>query len=397
MLKSQLRVRILGAANPLLLARLNDAGVTVEDLSVTDELTAEFLIPASSYRTVEKLALKSGTQLDVLRGQGIHAVMIRCRRRPILMFGILLLLILTIALPTRIFFFRVEGNLSVPTNLILEKAAACGIGFGAERRAVRSEKMKNALLEAMPQLQWAGINTKGCVAVISVRERDKEQTREEQGIVSGIVSVCDALIESVTVTAGNAACQPGRTVQAGQLLISGYTDTGLMIRGDRAQGEVIGRTQRKLTVVSPFNCMEKRDAVRRERYYSLIIGKKQINFSKDSGISDTSCDRMYVENYVMLPGGFQLPLGVAVETRVFYDCDDASLAEADLAPLLSQFAAGHVTEQMLAGQILSYKEALSRRDGALCLSGEYSCREMIGRERKEEIITPYGKHDGTDR
>ena len=42
MLKSQLRVRILGAANPLLLARLNDAGVTVEDLSVTDELTAEF-------------------------------------------------------------------------------------------------------------------------------------------------------------------------------------------------------------------------------------------------------------------------------------------------------------------------------------------------------------------
>ena len=397
MLKSQLRVRILGAANSLLLARLNDAGITVEDLSVTDELTAEFLIPASSYRTVEKLALKSGTQLDVLRGQGIHAVMIRCRRRPILMFGILLLLILTIALPTRIFFFRVEGNLSVPTNLILEKAAACGIGFGAERREVRSERMKNALLEAMPQLQWAGINTKGCVAVISVRERDKEQTREERGIVTGIVSVCDALIESVTVTAGNAACQPGSTVQAGQLLISGYTDTGLMIRGDRAQGEVIGRTQRKLTVVSPFNFMEKRDAVRRERYYSLIIGKKQINFSKDSGISDTSCDRMYVENYVMLPGGFQLPLGVAVETRVFFDCNDASLAEADLAPLLSQFAAGYVTEQMLAGQILSYKEALSRQDGALCLSGEYSCREMIGRERKEEIITPYGKHDGTDR
>ena len=100
---------------------------------------------------------------------------------------------------------------------------------------------------------------------------------------------------------------------------------------------------------------------------------------------------MYVENYVMLPGGFQLPLGVAVETRVFYDCNDASLAEADLAPLLSRFAAGYLTEQMLAGQILSYKEALSRRDGALCLSGEYSCREMIGRERGEEIV--HGKND----
>jgi hypothetical protein len=64
---------------------------------------------------------------------------------------------------------------------------------------------------------------------------------------------------------------------------------------------------------------------------------------------------------------------------------------------LPKFASAQITEQMLAGQILSKKESMSQQAGALVLTGEYSCREMIGRERKEEIITPYGKHDGTDR
>ena len=36
---------------------------------------------------------------------------------------------------------------------------------------IRSEKVKNSLLQRIPQLQWAGINTDGCVAVISVREK----------------------------------------------------------------------------------------------------------------------------------------------------------------------------------------------------------------------------------
>jgi hypothetical protein len=204
-------------------------------------------------------------------------------------------------------------------------------------------------------------------------------------------------VESVTVTAGTATCKPGSTVQAGQVLISGYTDTGLMIRGGRAQGEVFGRTMRKLTGISPAACLERQHIIETQRRYSLLIGKKQINFSKDSGISGTSCDRMYTENYVMLPGGFQLPIGLGVETRIYYVCAEASFAEEDMEAWLPKFASAQITEQMLAGQILSKKESISQQAGALVLTGEYSCREMIGRERKEEIITPYGKHDGTDR
>ena len=397
MLKSELRVRIVGAANPLLLEKLSNAAVMIEGLNGIDELTAEFRVPVSDKHSLLMLAKKTGTQVEILGGNGIGDLAGKCIRRPLLLAGILVLLILTILLPTRVYFFRVEGNVSVPTKAILEKAADCGISFGASRRDIRSERMKNALLEAMPELQWAGINTKGCVAVISVRERDRQQTREEQGGVSGIFAVTDALVESVTVTSGTAACQPGTTVQAGQLLISGYTDAGLVIRGDRAGGEVFGRTQRSLTVIAPLEWTQKLEVTATERRYSLLLGKKQINFSKGSGISGGSCDRMYEENYMILPGGFSMPIGIGVETWIYYTLASPEPSQEDAGALLSACAQGYVQQQMLAGQILSGKERISRESGALVLTGEYSCREMIGRERKEEIITPYGKYDGTDR
>jgi hypothetical protein len=186
-------------------------------------------------------------------------------------------------------------------------------------------------------------------------------------------------------------------VQAGQLLISGYTDAGLVIRGDRAGGEVFGRTQRSLTVIAPLEWTQKQEVTATERRYSLLLGKKQINFSKGSGISGGSCDRMYAENYMILPGGFSLPIGIGVETRIYYTLASPEPSQEDAGALLSACAQGYVQQQMLAGQILSGKERISRESGALVLTGEYSCREMIGRERKEEIITPYGKYDGTDR
>lgn len=393
MIRNEIRIQITGADNPTLLRMFTESGITVSQLRIQDEITAEMVIFDSDYRKVSKLVEKRGSELRVLRRQGILSLAAMALKRPVLVFGAVILLVLTIFLPTRILFFRVEGNQQVPSRQILEKAAACGISFGAPRREVRSERMKNALLEAMPQLQWAGINTEGCVAVISVKERDMAQQQEKAPGVSGIIAVRDAVVESVTVTKGTAACTPGGAVIAGQLLISGYTDCGLTIRADRAEGEIFGRTQRQLEVLYPLYFSNRKVILREETRYFLIVGKKQINFCKDSGISDATCDRMYLEYYVTLPGGFRLPFAVAKETRLYYESVPEAESAEDVQALLCNFAADYLTGQMVAGQILSKEESITQSDGVFRLTGNYACREMIGREQAEEIITPYGKHD----
>ena len=280
------------------------------------------------------------------------------------------------------------GNQNVPEHLILEMASDCGLSFGTERREIRSEKVKNALLGAVPELEWVGINTAGCVATISVRERQSsENSQPPQGVCS-IVAIRDGVVQEVTVTGGSAACKRGQAVRAGQVLISGYTDCGLSIRAERAKGEIYATTSHRLFFIMPQMQSQRGQIVSQKQKYSLIIGKNRINFYQDSGNSDVSCVKMYEENFVTLPGGFQLPVAIVTETWVEYEkCMPTGTTE-ESSQSLSMLAQAYLRGQMVAGTILSKDESFTEQDGILQLDGEYGCFEMIGRERNEEIIKP---------
>ena len=168
-----------------------------------------------------------------------------------LMGALAVFLAAAIFLPTRIFFVRVEGNVTTPTRLILDAAGESGIRFGASRRAVRSEKMKTALLSALPHLHGAGGNTSGCVATGSVRQRTEPEVTGQDRAVSSIVASRDGFIVSATVTRGNSLCRVGQSVKAGQVLISGYTDCGICIQATRAEGETCAQTSREFAAVTP--------------------------------------------------------------------------------------------------------------------------------------------------
>ena len=391
------QVQIISADPPAAINTLNQSGVILYETEYVDDFTLLIQIRRQDYKNVKRIAAKRGEELSLKRKTGLYWTVKGLLKRPVLVIGMLFLLFAGTFLPTRIYFFQVEGNETIPDKMILEYAAQCGISFGASRREVRSEKMKNALLEAIPQLQWAGVNTSGCVATISVREREiTEQTPQGTG-VSSIVASRDGVILSCTVTRGNGLCKVGQAVKVGQVLISGYTDCGLSIKAEESQGEIYARTDWDLTAVTPDTCQSKAYVTGQKKKYALIIGKNRINFYKDSGISDATCDRMYEEKHLTLPGGFVLPVTLVTEVWTYYACTEETLLPEDASMQLSEFAKSYLNSQMIAGQILSGQENVTGSDGAISLQGQYACHEMIGRVQKEEIMRPYGKSDGTDR
>ena len=375
------------------LSTCSTRGIRIHDVTIVDELTVKLMVRRQDKTGVQLAAEEKGGKVVEIRSVGSYFALRRLLGRPVLVMGLLIVLLAAVFLPTRIFFVRVEGNDTVSARLILEKAEACGIVFGSSRRSVRSEKMKNALLQSMPELQWAGINTYGCVAVISVEERETVIATQEGAAVSSIVACRDGVIASVTASKGNSVCAVGQAVKKGEVLISGYTDCGITIRATRAVGEVYAKTDRQLTVVTPENYAFRNTATRTVKKYGLIIGKKRINFYKGSGILPESCDRMYEENYVTLPGGFQLPVAIVTEVWTYYDCGDQPVDLRMEEDRLRSSARSYLSEQMIAGSILSSDISVQTQDGVFVLTGEYACLEMIGREQAEEIVTPYGKHD----
>ena len=371
-----------------MLTALHERSIPLEHVQFRDELCCSFSIQRQHVKRVRSIIEKRGETGKIIGHQGIHWQIRSLLRRPILIGGILLIILLTTFIPTRIFFFQVVGNTSIPDRKILEVAMECGLEFGTSRQNIRSEKLKNQLLSSIPELEWVGINTSGCVATISVRERQCSSENEQPKGVSSIVAARDGIIQELTVTGGTAACKTGQAVKTGQILISGYTDCGLTVRAERARGEVYAQTMREISCMMPLNAVIRGERVSEKQKISIIIGKNRINLSQDSGILDTGCVKMYKEYYVTLPGGFALPIAFVTETYIYYE-DSQSVMVGDLQETqLPQLAQSHLCAQMIAGRILNAQVDISRQEDALLLKGKFECLEMIGQERLEEIITP---------
>lgn len=382
-------VELTSAAPTESLTALQAAGVEIYDIEKADDLTLRFCIMGSQWRSLTALAEKRGERVKEVSRTGVYWAFAGLLKRPVLVLGMALLVVLSLWVPGRIFFVQVEGNTAIADARIMEAAASCGIGFGASRREVRSEVMKNSLLESLPELQWAGVNTYGCVAVITVRERTEYLPTEETGTVSSIIAAQDAVIREITVTRGNALCKTGQAVKAGQVLVSGYTDCGISIRAEQAQAEIYGETKRKLCAVTPTVCCRREKVTAEETKISLIIGKKRINFKNSSGISGGSCAKIYSEYFLTLPGGFSLPVCIVTERYIYYDMETA-VSEA-AGERLSAFAQNYLRGQMIAGRIESANEVLSEPDGIVRLDGVYSCCELIGITKAE--VSAYGEDD----
>lgn len=365
--------------------------IEIEDVEQIDELTLRFCVKSTSIAKLQELCEKRGDRLKILSQDGWHLLQKTGKERPVLIVGLLLLVLFVLWVPGRVLFVQVEGNQKIPARYIVEKASECGLAFGTSRRNVRSEKVKNGLLEAIPELSWAGINTYGCTATISVKEQITPVEPEKDGFVSSIVASRDGYVLGLNVLQGNAVCKVGQAVEKGQVLISGYTDCGISILATSAKGEVYAQTKRQISAIFPTDKKIRSFESEIKRKISLIIGKKRINFQNSSGILDAGCAKIYEEKYLTLPGGFVLPVAISIETSTFYKTEEArDLSSKDY---LTDYVTAYLLRHMCAGEILQSKLDHIESDDCLLLLGEYSCSEMIGVTRIEENIPDYVKNN----
>lgn len=392
-LSGTVQVEITSASPKHLLSAANDCGITLYEVVLTGELCIHAVLFRKDYQKLAQLVARRGEKISVLKRSGIYWSLAGLYKRPLLVTALIIYSILVFYLPTRIFFIRVEGNKSVTTWQILDTAQNYGLSFASPRREIRSEKIKNALLESLPQLQWAGVNTRGCVATITVLEKDEVPNENEPRGLGGIFASRDGVIRTMTVKKGNPVCNIGQAVQEGQLLVSGYTDCGLVVKAEVADAEIYAETSRNYETVAPTDYTYRDGDSEIKTRYSIIIGKKLINFFKSSRISDMTCVKMYKEYYLTLPGGFQLPAALIVETAISYPFSEKREAELEDFAWVEDDVNRYVRSQMLAGEITNAAVTQELRDNIYYQHGNYACYEMISQARIEEIKEDYGKTD----
>lgn len=379
-------VQIVSASLPDMLTAVSRAQIELRNVREVDALTLQAMVSRSQYAKLEKLLAKRGEHCHITGRGGLYWRLASLIRRPVLMLGLAIMLAASLYLPTRVLFIQVEGNNTVSTYQILEKAEQCGIRMGASRSAVRSEKMKNNLLMMIPQLKWAGINTKGCTAVITVTEREIPTESGFDITTKRVVADRDGIIASITTTRGTALCTVGQAVTKGQVLVSPYTDCGISIKLTDAEAEVMAVTNRTFSVKYPYPTAFFSNHTEKHTDVSLLIGKKRIKIYNGSGNCRGVCDKIYEEKFLTLPGGFRLPVAIVLERTV---CRSFSEPDGSWQPdihRLEEFTEAYLRSVMVSGEILSRDYGSVDQQGCVVLEGKYSCLEMIGKLQDEEIV-----------
>ena len=380
------------AAEPeKVLCRLSEADTEITDVKWIDPLTVEFTIRYNLLAQTLEILNRYGIKWIVKEKQGILWRLSGIRKRPVLIVGMVLFLLMACLLRERILFINVVGNVNVPDSQILHYAESVGICFGAKSARVRSEEIKNELLEMIPELQWVGITASGCVATIDVRERSfhDESPGTETGI-SHVVAKRDGVVTEMSVYRGTPLVQMGQSVKAGQMLISGYTNCDRIVKAQQAAGEIFAYTICRAEVVTTASAYEYGDVLREHTCIRVRIGKKVINLCNHSGIPTGTCVKMYSEDYWTLPGGYKLPVCVI---KVRYTVHDVCQEQVDIETFewVKAYAQTYLRADMLAGQILGESLQTELRNGAYILRGEYACHEMIGQVKYEEITGQYAE------
>lgn len=372
------------------LQAISNSGVSLYHIQQTGDFCVSFQSDRSNIAQIRKICAKRGDQLDIDGLIGIFYYFISLLRRPVFVIGIALWLIFALWLSGRILFVLVAGNHTIPSQYIMEQAADCGIGFGAERVEVRSESVKNELLSRIPQLQWAGINTNGCVATVSVQEKTNTPTDEKTQFIFDLIAKTDSIITDITVTQGTAMCQIGQAVKRGETLISSYRDNGIFLEYVGAKGEVYGNTKHVIQAVAMRQGMKRARIIRQEEKISVIIGKKQINFYNDSGILDTTCVKIYDIKELTLPGGYVLPIKIVTQYITYYDTVPCTLPE-DSFEWMADYTDTYLKSTMVAGQIQNRDLQHQVDEETYQLMGQYDCHEMIGNYNTEEKWSQNGE------
>ena len=116
---------------------------------------------------------------------------------------------------------RIQGDGKIPESEIAEVLAENGLYPGCRKSQIDEESIKAALYREFPELTWAGLDTKGALAVLETVSGEKtELEKEDSDAPCDIVAEKSGYIKEIITRHGTQLVKEGDYVRKGDILIS---------------------------------------------------------------------------------------------------------------------------------------------------------------------------------
>lgn len=244
---------------------------------------------------------------------GIPAFFLKYRKRYGIIVGFLIAFVYILASTFFVWDIRIEGNETLSDLKIEEALEDHGFAVGSLWRGAGLSDVETDILASSSDIGWININRRGCVAYVTVKEKNTVANDGEKEFYSNVVAKEDCVITEITVKRGIACVKVGDTVKAGQLLISGVIPSDLGGGFVHAEGDVFGAVSEKIELTVPK--VEYKNELSEPQLSGIYI--KIFNFSiklfKKYGKIDESCVIIEDMKEGVLFGKYRIPFGIRTE------------------------------------------------------------------------------------
>ena len=280
---------------------------------------------------------------------------------------------------------RIEGNEIQSDRQIAETLKGAGLDVGERIHDLDTKKIANCALLSDPHLSFVGVNLRGCVAYVTVRETQGEAVEETPKASADLVASCDGLIESLSVECGEILVRAGQVVKAGDVLVSGVRKG---LNGDvpvHAKGDVYARVNRTFSVTVPSIIEKKATQKKKICDFSLLFWGKSVNIYRNTGNLPSEYDTIYEKDFFCIQDGVRLPFGYHCTGAVLYKKESQTLTETEQIALALSRLEEELVRALQGGELLKKRVRGDFVDGMYTVTCEIECIVNIATVRESTM------------
>lgn len=375
------KIEASGAQPERILNYCAENGIEFWSASPCRDFSITFCVHASYADSLLARSGKNGLDVKLISETGGRKLKLGAKRRAV--FLLTFVLCVSLAALSSLFLWRIEisGNDKLSDAEILRKLAECGVDYGAYWPALSSDEIRSRIVSEMPEIAWLSLNVRSSKAEIIVHERiDKPDIVNEKSPCD-IIASKSGVIRKMSVLEGESAAIVGNAVAKGDVLVRGLmsSETGDE-RYVHSMAQVIADTWYEISAQTPLLEERKTEKSGRNMAFSLVIGKKRINFFSDSRNKCDSCDKINKLKYISLGDVFTLPVGYAVERTTQYETSLLPIDEDKTVGRMKESLKNELQRRIDDGQIVSAEYSVSKTDKVMTVTLRAQCIENIAKE-----------------
>lgn len=357
-------------------------GITFWDMS-SEALDVILLrMTVGNFKKLPQIARKVSCRIHITKKLGFPFFVYRFRKRKLLISGCIAFCVAAWIFTSFVWIIDIDGFEGLDTERLREKLRDYGLKRGTLAMLVNEENIKNSILIEMPEISYISVNLNGAHACVTVKKRILPPEILSKEAPCDIIADKDGVISSIVVKSGTPEVSRGDAVIKGQILASGYitgrAGTTIITHAD---ADIRATTWQKISSRMMKKHERKVYSGETKKVYTIILPKRRIKLSLNSGISYAKCDKIIKKTDLEFFGGIKLPLSLECATYREYKTEPAKLPDSEAFEILGEEVHSAVSEK--EGALITDSEFLTSADSEFAyatLTVEFD--EPIGEERK---------------